>query len=80
LNQRENLGGSPLPPIEQLVQEIRRSALSPAETATALHVSRQTVYNLIERGELRRFKVGGLTRIPVADVLALIGGGDAPAA
>jgi excisionase family DNA binding protein len=50
-------------------------AYTPAEAATALGVTRQTVYNLIDRGELRRFKVGRCTRIPVADVHALVGGG-----
>lgn len=48
-------------------------ALSPAETADLLGITRQTVYNLIDRGQLRRYKVGRLTRIPTSDVLALIG-------
>lgn len=48
-------------------------AYSPAEAAEVLGVTRQTIYNLIDRGELRRFKVGRLTRIPRADVLGLIG-------
>lgn len=52
------------------------------EVADYLKVTRQTVYALINRGELRRFKVGRCTRIPVADVYALVGadvtvGGDA---
>jgi excisionase family DNA binding protein len=54
--------------------EITPLALSPAEAAEVLRVTRQTVYNLIDRGQLRRFKVGRLTRIPTDDVLALIGG------
>lgn len=57
-----------------LAPEITRPALSPAEAADILGVTRQTIYNLIERGQLRRFKVGRLTRIPTGDVLALIGG------
>lgn len=60
------------------VIEIRRAALSPAEAAEALGVTRQTVYNLIDRGELRRFKVGRCTRIPTADVLGLVGGEGGP--
>jgi excisionase family DNA binding protein len=53
---------------------IERIAYSPAEAAEALGVTRQHVYHLIERGELRRFHVGRCARIPVADVLALVGG------
>ena len=49
-------------------------ALSPTDAATYLGVTRQTVHNLMKRGELRRFKVGRLTRIPLADVEAMIGG------
>jgi excisionase family DNA binding protein len=48
-------------------------AYSPQGAADALGVTRQTVHNLINRGDLRRFKVGRLTRIPVADVHALVG-------
>ncbi len=56
-------------------------AYSPAEAANVLGVTRQTVHALINRGQLRRYKVGSCTRIPVADVLALVGGGpDVPAA
>ena len=43
------------------------------ETADYLKVTRQTVHALINRGLLRRFKVGSCTRIPTADVLALVG-------
>jgi len=43
-----------------------------------LGVSRQTVYALIGRGELRRFKVGRCARIPTADVLGLVGGDGGP--
>ena len=52
-----------------------RAVYSPAEAAEFLGVSRQTVYALIDRGQLRRFKVGRCARIPAADVLALVGGG-----
>ena len=51
-----------------------RIADSPAEAAALLGVTRQTVHNLIRRGELRAFKVGRLTKIPRSDVLALVGG------
>jgi excisionase family DNA binding protein len=64
-----------LPTLHPSVAEVRRSTLTPAEAAEALGVTRQTIYALIDRGELRRFKVGRLTRIPVADVLGLVGGG-----
>jgi len=47
-------------------------AVSPADAADLIGVSRGTIYNLIERGELRRSKVGRATRIPVADLVALI--------
>ena len=60
-----------------------RIAYSPTEAAEALGVTRQTIYALIGRRELRRFKVGRCTRIPVSDVLGLVGGpdgNDAPAA
>lgn len=51
-------------------------AVSPNEAAALLGVSRQTIHALINRGELRRFKVGRLTRIPRVDVLALVGAGN----
>ena len=47
-------------------------AVSPSHAANLIGVSRQTIYNLIERGDLRRSKVGRATRIPVADLVALI--------
>jgi excisionase family DNA binding protein len=48
-------------------------AYSPQEAADLFGCSRQTIHALINRGELRRFKVGRLTRIPAADVHALVG-------
>jgi excisionase family DNA binding protein len=48
-------------------------AYTPQQAADAIGVTRQTIYNLIERGDLRRFKVGRCTRIPAADVHALVG-------
>jgi excisionase family DNA binding protein len=50
-----------------------RIVYSPAEAADVLGVTRQTVYALIKRGQLRRFKVGRSTRIPTNDVHALVG-------
>lgn len=52
-------------------------ALSPAQAAHVLGTTRQTVYALIKRGQVRSFKVGRLTRIPVSDVYGLVGQ-DAP--
>ena len=50
-----------------------RIAYSPSEAAEILGCSRQTAHALINRGQLRRYKVGRLTRIPAADVHALVG-------
>lgn len=47
-------------------------AVSPIKAAELVGLSRATIYNLIERGELRRSKIGKATRIPVADLVALI--------
>jgi excisionase family DNA binding protein len=55
-------------------------AYSPAEAAAMLSCTRQTVHALINDGQLRRFKVGRLTRIPAADVHALVGYETAPTA
>ncbi len=49
-------------------------AVSPSDVAALLKISRQTVYALIARKELRAFKVCASTRIPLADVRALVGG------
>jgi excisionase family DNA binding protein len=47
-------------------------AYSPAQAAELLGVTRQTIFALLKTGQLRRFKVGRCTRIPVADVHALV--------
>jgi len=47
-------------------------AVSPAEAAEMLGLSRAMVYLLIQRGELRRSKIGKSARIPVADIEALL--------
>jgi excisionase family DNA binding protein len=38
-----------------------------------LDVSRVTIYALINRGDIRRFKVGRLTKIPRGDLERLVG-------
>ena len=47
-------------------------AVDPKRAAEMTGLSRGTIYNLIERGVLRRSKIGRATRIPVADLIALI--------
>jgi excisionase family DNA binding protein len=51
---------------------------TPAEAAHALGCSRQTIYQFIARGELRRQHIGRAARIPAADIHRLAGynGGD----
>ena len=65
---------SPATPITELLQ---RPALSPQQAADVIGCSRMHVYNLVTRGELSAHKVGGLTRIPTREILALMGVGDA---
>lgn len=48
-------------------------AITIAETAAILQCSRQHVHHLINRGELRRYKVGRLTRLNTQEVLAMVG-------
>lgn len=54
------------PDLERLI------AVSPAQAADLLGLSRGMIYNLIDRGELRRSKIGRATRIPVSDLVALL--------
>ena len=54
------------PPVERL-------AYTPAEVAAAIGVTRQTIHNLIGRGELRAVKVGRCTRIPASEARRLAG-------
>lgn len=50
-----------------------RLAYSPAEAAAAIGVSRATIYNLINRGELTARKVGRATRIARTELERLAG-------
>ena len=50
-------------------------AVSPATAAEMLDCSRAFIYTLIERGDLRRSKIGRASRIPIEDVRALIENG-----
>lgn len=54
-------------------QPVTRIAYSPTEAAQVLGITRASIYNMINRGELRRYKVGRLTRINAAEVHALVG-------
>ena len=44
---------------------MEKLALSPTETAEALHLSRSSVYQLLKRADFPSFKVGNRTLIPV---------------
>ena len=54
---------------------VERLAYSPGEAAQALGVTRAHIYELINRGQLRRFKLGRRSCIPAADLRALVGDG-----
>jgi len=56
--------------------DLESLAVKPATAAQLLDCSRNTIYNLIARGELRASKVGGLTRIKVDDLRALLERGE----
>jgi len=57
------------------MSEIPVIAVSPQTAAEMLDCSRAFIYILIDRGELRRSKIGRACRIPIEDVRALIEGG-----
>lgn len=67
------------PPTPAVV-EPRRSYRVP-EAATALRVSRQTIYNLIRRGQLRYVTIGSIRVIPASEIDRILtpaaNGGDA---
>lgn len=45
------------------------------EVVSMLSISRRTVYRMIGSGTLRATKVGSITLIPVADIDAVLSGG-----
>lgn len=47
---------------------IKRIAVSPAEAALMLGISRSKVYELMEAGQLRNIKLGGRRLIPVSAI------------
>lgn len=65
----------PRPDVEQAGAQ--PEAWTVMQAATALQVTRQTVYKLIADGRLTRYKLGRCTRLNSCEVLALIGGSDA---
>jgi excisionase family DNA binding protein len=60
--------------------DINRLAYSPTEAATAIGCSRQFIYDQLANGKLRSTTVGKRRFIRAADLDALLGGGDDPAA
>ena len=54
-----------------------RKALSPALLAERWGCCRQTIYNMIEAGQLHSFKVRNSRLIPVAEIERIERGGDA---
>lgn len=50
-----------------------RLAYSPSEAAAALGVSRQHIFNLIARGEIRSALIGRSRRIPATELDRLLG-------
>lgn len=61
-----------------LAHPIAPVAFTADETAEVLGVTRQTVYQLVKRGQLRIYKVGRSTRFNAREVLALVGGEGGP--
>jgi excisionase family DNA binding protein len=51
---------------------VEKLMLTPADAAVALSVSRTTVYELMNRGQLRSVKLGTCRRIPIEAVRDLI--------
>ena len=57
----------------EVTHELRgRLVVSPQTAAEMLGVSRATFYNLMERGELTRVKIGRSARIRVSDLEGLV--------
>lgn len=53
--------------------EIEPLALSVAEAARVLRVSRTTIYRMAWRGMIRLVKLGGRTLVPMSEVRRLLG-------
>jgi excisionase family DNA binding protein len=53
---------------------VERLGYRPARAAEALDVTRQHVFNLIARGEIRAIKLGNATIIPAAEIARLLAG------
>jgi excisionase family DNA binding protein len=53
---------------------VQRVAVSPAEAALMLGISRAALYQLLMSGDLRSVKVGGRRLVSVAAIVALIDG------
>jgi excisionase family DNA binding protein len=56
------------------MQTSGKIAMSIDDVMGAIGVSRATVYNLINRGELKPFKIGSVTRFKASDIHAWIDG------
>ena len=59
----------PVPPAEP---PQNRLALTVTEVADTLGISRQSVYNALERGDLSSVTIGGRLLVPTADLLAFL--------
>jgi excisionase family DNA binding protein len=54
------------------VKPIQRVAVSPAEAALMLGLSRSRTYQLLADGTLRSVKIGGRRLVPIAAIEALV--------
>lgn len=54
-------------------QHAHRLLVKPATAAELLDCTRQHVYELVARGQLRKVNIGRLARIPIEDVYRLAG-------
>lgn len=62
-------------PTRAVSLEPDRLALSAAEVAQALGVTRQHVYTLLRSGRLRSIKIGRCRRIPIEALHEMLAGG-----
>ena len=63
-----------MPP--NILEEIKRRALSPRETERTLGISHATLYRLIKAGRLKAIKLGARTVIPIEAIDAILSEGD----